>query len=290
MMAPAPTAAAQDEHAIQSASTAPQPVLMDAMATELHRALAELGSSTEPVTTSKQKIPAQKPYFLSYSVADAESVTITSQYGAIMNSSASHERTADVQVRLGSPAEDNTHGTHRASALTTMALPLTDDREAIERTLWYATNRGYGKALDALEKVKTEQQVRAREEDSSPDFTAERPQVDILAKEPALTVDRSAWESRLREISGIFRQYPNIFYDTAVLQATHETDYFVSSDGTKVEAPNHVARLIVAARTRASDGMDMFRDETFEADSAGHLPDRRRYWRRPRRWPRGSTI
>jgi len=273
MMAPAPTAAAQDEHATQSASTAPQPVLMDAMATELHRALAELGSSTEPVTASKQKIPAQKPYFLSYSVADAESVTITSQYGAIMNSSASHERTADVQVRLGSPAEDNTHGTHRASALTTMALPLTDDRAAIERTLWYATNRGYGKALDALEKVKTEQQVRAREEDSSPDFTAERPQVDILAKEPALTVDRSAWESRLREISGIFRQYPNIFYDTAVLQATHETDYFVSSEGTKVEAPNHVARLIVAARTRASDGMDMFRDETFEADSAGHLPD-----------------
>lgn len=172
MMAPAPTAAAQDEHATQSASTAPQPVLMDAMATELHRALAELGSSTEPVTASKQKIPAQKPYFLSYSVADAESVTITSQYGAIMNSSASHERTADVQVRLGSPAEDNTHGTHRASALTTMALPLTDDRAAIERTLWYATNRGYGKALDALEKVKTEQQVRAREEDSSPDFTA----------------------------------------------------------------------------------------------------------------------
>ncbi len=71
-----------------------------------------------------------------------------------------------MQVRLGSPALDNTHDAHRTSALTTMALPLTDDRAAIERTLWYATNRGYGKALDALEKVKTEQQVRAREEDS----------------------------------------------------------------------------------------------------------------------------
>jgi predicted Zn-dependent protease len=190
-----------------------------------------------------------------------------------MSSNESHERTADVQVRLGTPMLDNTHDAHRTSALTTMALPLTDDRAAIERTLWYATNRGYGKALDALEKVKTEQQVRAREEDSSPDFTEERPQVDILPTEPPLTVDRSAWESRLREISGVFRQYPNIFYDTAVLQATHETDYFVSSDGTRVAAPNHVARLIVAARTRASDGMDMFRDETFEADSAGHLPD-----------------
>ena len=159
----------------------------------------------------REKIPAQKPYFLSYSVADAESVTITSQYGAIMNSNETHERTADVQVRVGSPALDNTHDAHRTSALTTMSLPLTDDRAAIERTLWYATNRGYGKALDALEKVKTEQQVRAHEEDSSPDFTTERPQVDILPPPPPLSVDRSAWESRLREISGVFRAVPEYF-------------------------------------------------------------------------------
>ncbi len=161
----APTVMAQDATSAQAAPAAQQPLLMDAMATELHRALAELGSATEPVASTKEKVLPQKPYFISYSVADAESVAITSQYGAIMNSSQSHERTADVQVRIGSPAQDNTHDTHRTSALTTIALPLTDDRAAIERTLWYATNRGYGKALDALEKVKTEQQVRAREED-----------------------------------------------------------------------------------------------------------------------------
>lgn len=249
---------------------------MKAMDTELHRAMADLGDASEPVASvngkAAEKAP-QKPYFLSYSAADAESVTITAQYGAIMNSTQSHERTADVQVRIGTPELDNTHDTHRTSGLTTMSLPLTDDRAAIERTLWFTTNRGYGKALDALEKVKTEQQVRAREEDRSPDFSQQQPVVDILPTEPPLTVDRDAWEARLRQISGIFRGYPNIFYDTVVLQATHETDYFVSSEGSKVAAPNHVARLIVAARTRASDGMDMFRDETFEADSAGHLPE-----------------
>ncbi len=250
---------------------------MEAMDAELHRAMADLGNANAVAASTNakgvEKMPALKPYFLSYSAADAESVTITAQYGAIVHGNESHERTADVQVRIGTPQLDNTHDTHRTSALTTIALPLTDDRAAIERTLWYTTNRGYGKALDALEKVKTEQQVRAHEEDASPDFSEQRPVVDILATEPPLTVDRAAWEARLREISGIFRSYPNIFYDTAVLQATHETDYFVSSEGTKVAAPNHVARLIVAARTRASDGMDMFRDETFEADSAGHLPD-----------------
>ena len=246
---------------------------MQAMETELHRAIADLGSSAAPVASTREKTLEKKPYFISYSVADAESVTISAQYGAITNSSESHGRTADVQVRLGSPAQDNTHDAHRASALTTMSLPLTDDRGAIERTLWYATDRGYGKALDALEKVKTEQQVRAREEDASADFSEEQPEVQILPTEPPLSIDRTAWESRLREISGVFRSYPNIFYDTVVFEATHETDYFISSEGSQVAAPNHVARLVVVARTRASDGMDMFRDETFEADSAGHLPD-----------------
>ncbi len=249
---------------------------MQAMETELHRAIAELGNAITPIASSNEKgsdkLPAQKPYFVSYSVADAESVSINAQYGAITSSNETHSRTADVQVRLGSPALDNTHDAHRTSALTTLPLPLSDDRAAIERSLWFATNRGYGTALDALEKVKTEQQVRAKEEDSSADFSEEKPEQEILPAEPPLTVDRTAWEARLREISGIFRTYPHIFYDMAILQATHETDYFVASDGTKVAAPNQVARLIVVARTRAADGMDLFRDETFEADSTGTLP------------------
>jgi TldD protein len=256
------------------------PVLMQAMEAEMQRAEGELGSAMQEVggagaggtSAGKAKVEQPKPYFMSYSVADAETVSISAQYGAILNSTGNHARTADVQIRLGTPGLDNTHGIHRTSALTTLPLPLTDDKDAIERTLWFATNRGYGKALDALEKVKTEQQVRAKEEDASADFSAQQPVVAVMPKEGKLTVDRAAWEARLREITAGFREYPTIFYDTAVLQASHETDYFVSTEGTRVSAPNQVARLIVVARTRAADGMDLFRAETFEADSVDHLP------------------
>ncbi len=243
------------------------PALMKAMEAELHRAMAELGSA--PSSSGK---PTPKPYFVSYSVSDNERVTITSQYGAVMNSNANHVRVADVQIRLGSPAQDNTHGTHRTSALTTQVLPLADDEAALERALWFATNRGYGKALDALDKVKTEQQVRAKEEDVSADFSTEKPQVDVLPPAPKLVVDRAAWEARLREISGVFRRYPDVFYDMAILQASDETDSYVSSEGAKVSAPLTNARLVVVARTRAADGMDLFRYETFEADTIAHLP------------------
>jgi predicted Zn-dependent protease len=262
------------------------PVLLQAMDTELKRAMASLGNaapdSNIPVDISKvsasNKQPAQpqpKPYFLSYAVADSENVNITAGYGAITNSTGTRQRTADVQVRLGSPTLDNTHGDHRTSALTTMPLPLTDDRAAIARSLWYGTNRGYGKALDALMKVKTEQQVRAKEEDVSADFSEEKPEAALLPAAPKLELERAAWEARLREISGVFKQYPDIYYDNVGLEASNETDYFVSSEGARVESPNHVARLVVVARTRAADGMDLFRVETFEADAAGHLPDQK---------------
>jgi TldD protein len=264
------TAATDPDKKAPDAPVVGDPVLMQAMETELHRAMTDLGNA--PAAGQASKAPAQKPYFLSYSVADAENVSISAQYGAIVSSNSSHSRVADVQVRLGTPSLDNTHDTHRTSALTTFPLPLSDDRMAIERTLWYATNRGYGKALDALEKVKTEQQVRAKEEDSSADFSSEKTEQEILPVAGKLNIDRAAWESRLREVSGVFRQYPQIFYDMVALQAHHETDSFISSEGATVEAPNQVARLIVVARTRAVDGMDLFRAETFEADSDGNLP------------------
>jgi TldD protein len=246
---------------------APDTRLVTALEGELHRAMTSLGGD------SPAKSP--KPYFISYAVADAANVSLSAQFGAITSSTDSHTRTADVQVRLGDPALDNTHGDHRNSALTTIPLPLSDDPAALSRSLWFATNRGYGKALDSFLKVKTEQQVRAREEDLSADFSTESPRTDLLPPAPPLTIDKAAWETRIRELSGLFKAFPDVFYNAVNLDVTSETDYFVSSEGTSVSTPNHVARLVVVARTRAADGMDLFRAETFEADETGHLPDQK---------------
>jgi len=160
-------------------------VLIDAMDAELHRALSSLGTSGD---ASQQ----MKPYFLSYAVSDSDSFTMTAQYGAISATNQSRRRIADVQLRVGLPQQDNTHGDHRNSALTTIPLPLTDDREAIERSLWFATNRGYAKALDSFRTVKTEQQVRAKEEDGSGDFSKEEPKTAILPSSAPLVVEKAA--------------------------------------------------------------------------------------------------
>jgi predicted Zn-dependent protease len=255
--------------------------LIETMSAELARAMKSLGSPA----SADGKVAAQpKPYFISYSVSDAESVSMAAEFGALVDDSANHRRTADIQVRLGSGSEDNTHGAHRNSGLTTIPLPLTDDGAALTHSLWYATNRGYGRALDSLLQVKTEQAVRAKEEDSSPDFSSEKPVDALIPADARFTPtsplmkdqsDKAEWAARLRELSGLFKQFPEVFYNDVSLQASNEMDYFVSSEGTRVSTPSHVARLVIVGRTRAADGMDLYRVETFESDELGRLPDQK---------------
>jgi predicted Zn-dependent protease len=177
-----------------------------------------------------------------------------------------------VQVRLGEPKLDNTHGVHRGSAVNSAALPLADDREALARSLWLATNAGYGKALENYLQVKTEAEVRAKEEDSSPDFSQEAPQVYLGKPAPPVSIDRAAWEQRIRALSLVFRDFPDVNQNMVMLAAQNETGYFVSSEGSRVLTPHMQARVIVFAMTRADDGMDLFRVQTFEAETAEGLP------------------
>jgi predicted Zn-dependent protease len=245
------------------------PVLLDAMTIELHRAFTSLGKPVPGQPDPDKQLP---PYFLSYSVSDASYVGIQAQYGALVNSAANHVRVADVQVRLGSAKLDNTHGAHRGSAVNSMELPLTDDRVALERTLWLATNTGYGNALDNYLRVKTEAEVRAKEEDSSPDFSQEAPQTYIGKPAPQVVVDTAAWERRVTDLSKVFRDYPDVYQNMVMLTVQNETDYFASSEGSEVVTPHLAARLVVFAVTRADDGMDLFRAQTFEAETIEELP------------------
>jgi predicted Zn-dependent protease len=199
-------------------------------------------------------------------------VAIRAQFGAVVDSSANRVRVADVQVRLGDPKLDNTHGNHRSSAVNSLQLPLGNDREALARSLWLATNTGYGNALENYMRVKTEAQVRAKEEDTSPDFSQEAPEVSIGKTAPPVLVDRAAWEKRVRELSKVLRDYPDVYQNMVMLSAQNETDYYASSEGSRVVAPHLQARLVVFAVTRADDGMDMFRAQTFEAETVEGLP------------------
>jgi TldD protein len=269
LMAKFPLSAAavpQPSAAARKADGQSAPYLLDAMRAELDRAFRLLGRSSVPGSES------MPPYFLSYTVNDVSYEAIRAQYGALVDSSNGQMRTADVQVRVGDPALDNTHGEHRGSAVNSVELPLGDDSEALARTLWMATNTGYSNALDGYLRVKTEAQVHATEEDTSADFSREPPEVHIGSHAPALEIDRLGWEQRVRELSKVFRDYPEVYQNMVMLTVENQTEYFASSEGSRIVTPHLQARLVALAVTRAEDGMDLYRAQTFEAETVDGLP------------------
>jgi predicted Zn-dependent protease len=73
-------------------------------------------------------------------------------------------------------------------------------------------------------------------------------------------------------LSSAFRKYSNIYFATVVLQVTDSNSRMVSSEGSAIETPSATTRLIMEAQTRAEDGMELLRVETFQAPSPSGLP------------------
>lgn len=239
--------------------------LTSAMQRELQRAQADLGKLD----------PA--PYFMSYSAHDRTTVVAVGSLGSLISSISARVRSADVIVRVGKPSLDNTHEESRASALSSGTLPLDDDGDALARVLWQLTYGEYRKASQAYLNVKTKNQVQAEEEDTSPDFSKEAPQTSDSAEQAAASSDgrdsgKPAMEEIVRRYSGYFRRYPYIYSSTVALTGQDTRLHFVSTEGSRVLTSGGMIRLAIEASTRADDGMDLIRVETFQAEKLDRLP------------------
>ena len=258
----APSALAANDKASSlpaAATTASDPVLK-AMQTELARATTELGKTE------------QAPYFLSYTVYDQDFVVLIGAYGSLLNSVSAQRRQADVTMRVGTPELDNTHGQSRPSGVSSGTLPLGNDQDAIARVLWELTDREYKRAVPSLLSVRTNTAVRAEEEDKSPDFSKEKPQTHVGESAALPPFDRAAWEGEIKRLSAAFRKYPEVYFASVILQVQNSKSRMVSSEGSSIVTPSASTRMVIEAQTRAEDGMDLLRVETFQAPSASGLP------------------
>ena len=237
-----------------------QDAMLQTMQAELNRAKTDLAKSD----------PA--PYFLSYTVYDQDQIFIAGAYGALLSDTAVKRRNTDVTMRVGTPELDNTHGQSRSSGMTSGSLPLQDDPDATARVLWELTDREYKRAAPAYLNVKTNTAVKAEEEDKSPDFSKADPKIHIGEKLTEPPFDRKAWEDEVRRVSGAFRKYGDVYYATVILQVGSSNARMVSSEGAAIETPSASARLVMEAQTRADDGMDLLRVETFQAPATSGLP------------------
>jgi len=243
-------------------AAAPQPTLLQILSAELQRNFTVLKQKADPA-----------PYFLAYEVTETESDSISASSGTLSGVNHSHRRQLDVTLRVGTPKLDNYHvvGGRRAEFTSGALLALDNVPDPIRRTAWLETDRVYRAAARRLIEIKGDAGVKVADEDQSNDFSVEEPAV----KEdlpPQLKLPDEEWRNRVRAWSGEFQKYPGVLSSSVILMIERETKYLVSSEGARLAHGRTFARIVIAARGKASDGMDLSAFEAFEGTELSRLP------------------
>jgi predicted Zn-dependent protease len=248
--------------ALVSSCASAQSSLVKVLTDELDRNFTYLKKNAQPA-----------PYFMAYSVSENVSDVIIASQGSIDSQSHNQARYLDTTIRVGSPAFDNYHlsGGQRPRFTSATPVALNDDEDSIRRAVWLATDRVYRAASQRFIRLQADEKLRTAALDTSDDFSKEEVQAYTGAPQP-LKFDGKAWADRLKKLSAAFAQYPGALNSSVQLESREQTDTLVTTEGTHLLHGRPFARLIIFARGKAADGMDLETFESFESDDAAKLP------------------
>lgn len=248
----------------------PDDTLLKAMRDELKRSLKKL-----------QLENLEKPYFLSYRIAETETISASASFGALSSSVESRRRVLATDCRVGSYEMDNTNfysarnvmsGVIRVQANFGLSLPLDDDYDEIRRQLWLSTDAGYKQALDDLAKKRAALENRTRTGAALADLSKEE-KTETVENEAVTLLTKTQSETLAKQLSALFRDAKGIDNSGVRIESTNVLTRFVSSEGTEFWRNSPSIMVNWYAETQASDGMPVSDVESHYFTSASAMPD-----------------
>lgn len=240
---------------------APDPVLQ-AMHDEIER-------------SRKMIIPnLEAPYFIQYVMDEAENFTVSANLGGLVGRQHARFREPEVRVRVGDYKFDNTNyagsGFNFGSRYDLERFPLDNSYPVVRRYLWLLTDSSYKSAVEAISRKRSAMRNLTQSEAIN-DFAHAEP-VHSVREFRRLAIDEDAWAGRVRELSAIFVQYPDVKYSSVTLESSEGGYYVVNSEGTEVKAPEGVTFLRATAMAQAPDGMSLRDTVAFHSLDAARMP------------------
>jgi len=222
----------------------------------------------------------QDPFFISYTIRDARTMEITASLGAIINSNKNHYRNHHVRLMVGDynlndeNYFDLTGGGFRQTMLRGAdRLPLEDNYSGIRRALWIATDNLYKSATESYERKKAalEQQTLSDEDKALADFS--KAEVKKHKSPPIeFVMEPDKWERIARELSGIFRDYPDIYSSQLRIFFYQSDVFFTNSEGIESVKPLSLIAVQINASTQAEDGKPLNDHVIYYGSIPGDLP------------------
>ncbi|MBL8228596.1 MAG: hypothetical protein JNL98_08965 [Bryobacterales bacterium] len=214
------------------------------------------------------------PYFVEYTLDDAEFYYASASLGALIQERRSRLRQPKTRVRVGDPKLDNSNhifsDAYRGARYDSGEFPLDDNYDALRLAFWLSTDRAYKQALEALARKKASLK-NISDSERLPDLSPAPPASVILPilKKP---LDDAKWRARLKEISNVFSSYPDIFFSEATLGVSNTTSYLVNNEGSEFRIPDFLSTIRIRASSLAPDGMPIRDYAEYVMPDADRLP------------------
>jgi TldD protein len=213
------------------------------------------------------------PYFVQYRVDEGDAFSVSANLGGIVSRRRNRVREGEVDLRVGDYNFDNTNytgaGYSFGSRYDLGRFPLEDTYDVARRYWWLSTDSAYKSAVEALSRKRA--LLRNVQNEQLHDFAHAEP-VRRVREFSRLTIDEDAWTRKVRSLSAIFAQFPEVKDSNVELESSAGGLTMVNTEGTVMREPENVTFLRVRAIAQAPDGMTVRDSVAFHALDPLHMP------------------
>jgi len=241
----------------------PDDKVFKAMKDELDRTMRKLRMEDMP-----------GPYLVSYAVREGTRAYIGASFGSLQTSQESAFMDVRAEVRVGDYGFDNTHfipsGSPFGAPSGLGSASFEEDYDNLRFTLWSLSDGAYKNALENMAKKKAFREKRMITEVCD-DLSREKP-VESYEKPRQISIARGLWERRVKDISAVFRRYPDIQESYVALSFESGVKRLLTSEGTAVRGSDAHIAIDLSVNTQAEDGLRIGDSASLHYPGWGDVP------------------
>lgn len=199
----------------------------------------------------------QRPYFISYTIDDFQSLTITATLGNLLRSDLDRGRYLTVDARIGDYALDNSNFVSGWADLNPIyqRLPVDHDYDAIRNQIYLTTDQSYKAVLKSFSRKQAYLQSRVAA--NRPADFIKLPPNRFLDKAEAFDIDQTAFENMATSASAVFRDYPMIVSSELKAEVGVVNQYLLNSLGSKTLRGDRTYVVELSMAGKNPDGEDV---------------------------------
>lgn len=199
---------------------------------------------------------APAPYRAEVRTVRAQLLSLDGSYGGVIVNVLDRQSAGAVEVRVGSPARDNTNFFGGDSGIAQLEVALDPAPRFAAKKLWLSLDNAFRGATKAWS-LKQVVLKRLATGEPAPDYTPPPAAVQMHAELAPATIDRDGLASMVASLSARFSEHPRVDNGDVHVQILRTQETVVNTDGMVLQWARDRAVLAVVADTKAPDGMHL---------------------------------